>query len=669
MIDRPLDPLVPRPIDRPTPVPLEPDADLSVLDDAKVLAAPDHAGDIPAWRDALARWRLEARERTGYDGSAYDRPGQRWAADACAVAVVWLWDELLHDHATGDFDVERLLEGYAEVGGLDAVVLWHAYPVIGLDDRNQFDWYRQVPDLAGLVARLHERGVRVFLDYNPWDTGTRRAAGSDADELAALVTETGADGVFLDTLKQGDPVLLERLARLDPPPVLEGESRLPLARVPDHALSWAQWFADSEVPGVLRARWFEQRHMMHHTRRWNRDHGVELQSAWLNGAGMLVWDVVFGAWVGWNPRDAASLRLLRRSRSVLGALVDHGSWTPLPPLRPEAVDLHAAGFSSGGTTFWPLVNRGAERYDGPVLAADPPGCWYDLVTGRRADDGTAVRAVVPAHGLGGLLHVADGAVEPEGLHPMLAAAAADPGSDDIRFPARLPQRVVPASAHGTPSPGAVTVPAGRHALRHVFRRRETGMYAEAPYVEEWKPLPPRLHDRQEQVREVVLTSVAVDATEVSNADFARFVTTSGYVPAVPQRFLAHWVGGAPRPGTEHQPVTHVDLTDARAYAAWRGARLPTEDEWQVAVAAGARRLDPLVWSWTESEHIDGRTRFVMLKGGCDYEATGSDWYLDGGPQPPEVSVKLLLPGCGLSRSPTVGFRCAVDVLSTEQPQP
>ena len=27
-----------------------------------------------------------------------------------------------------------------------------------------------------------------------------------------------------------------------------------------------------------------------------------------------------------------------------------------------------------------------------------------------------------------------------------------------------------------------------------FRRRETGIYGEAPYVEEWKPLPPRLHD-------------------------------------------------------------------------------------------------------------------------------------------------------------------------------
>ena len=87
---------------------------------------------------------------------------------------------------------------------------------------------------------------------------------------------------------------------------LEGESTLPLARIADHQLSWAQWFADSAVPGVIRARWFEQRHMLHHTRRWNRDHSDELRSAWLNGVGMLVWENVFGSWVGWNERDRAT---------------------------------------------------------------------------------------------------------------------------------------------------------------------------------------------------------------------------------------------------------------------------------------------------------------------------------------------------------------------------
>ena len=239
------DPLVPRPIDLPTTVPLDPSADLSGLDGAKILAAPDDPEQWPAWRAAIDRWAVEARARLSYDDAAYRDPAARWTQTAWSVALMWLWDEELYDHAAQGFTVQRFLDRTAErFGALDAVVLWHAYPVIGIDPRNQFDYYRDIPDLAGLVEQFHRRGVRVFLDYNPWDTGTRRATGTDAEECAALIRDTGADGLFLDTLKSGAPGLVAALQDLDRPIALEGESTVSLERIVDHTLSWAQWFAD-----------------------------------------------------------------------------------------------------------------------------------------------------------------------------------------------------------------------------------------------------------------------------------------------------------------------------------------------------------------------------------------------------------------------------------------
>ena len=168
------------------------------------------------------------------------------------MAIVWLWDERLFDHDVRASPSTAGCEAAADHGGFDAIVLWHAYPIIGIDERNQFDFYRDVSGLAELVADLRGNGVTVFVDYNPWDIGTRRAVDDDATMLAGLVADLGADGVFLDTMSEGGRDLVATLRRLRPQPVLEGESRVPLERIADHQLSWAQWFADSPVPGVLR---------------------------------------------------------------------------------------------------------------------------------------------------------------------------------------------------------------------------------------------------------------------------------------------------------------------------------------------------------------------------------------------------------------------------------
>ena len=133
-------------------MPLEPGAQLDGLDKAKIFAAPDDPADWPAWREALKRWRAEAAARIEYDDSAYRAPELAWTHGCFSVALVWLWDELLYDHAAARFTPARFCEeSEREFGGFDGIVLWHAYPVIGIDERNQFDFYRDVPGIRELV--------------------------------------------------------------------------------------------------------------------------------------------------------------------------------------------------------------------------------------------------------------------------------------------------------------------------------------------------------------------------------------------------------------------------------------------------------------------------------------------------------------------------------------
>ena len=598
------DPLVPRPIDLPTPVPLDAGADLGALDDAKILAAPPDPSDWPRWRVAIARWAGEARRRKDYDDAAYRDPAASWTHTAWSVALIWLWDEELYDHAAHQFTVDAFLDRTGRrFGALDAIVLWHAYPVIGIDPRNQYDYYRDVPDLAGVVEQFHAHGVRVFLDYNPWDVGTRRSEGTDAEECAALVRDTRADGLFLDTLKSGAPALVDALQTLGRPVALEGESKVSLERIVDHSLSWAQWFADSEAPGVLGPGPTSDGTCCTTPAGGTETTRTRSSRLGSTACGVLLWENVFGSWVGWSDRDAG---MYRRMLSVFRAFPDvllRGDWTPLDDLGPHRpARVFGSRFASSAIDLILLVNRDADPVSFP-WAGRPDRKAVCLDTGT-------VDVTLPGRGIAAVVEY-DPADAPSGLPEQIAALirslADDPVPDDAGFRSRTTVRIPVSPAFGVPTAPAVRIAAQRYELIQTYRRRETGWYGEVPYIEEWKPLPPRLHDQRCRSVAVELGDVAVDAAEVTRGEFHRFVRESGYVPAVSHRFTAAL---PPEPGTESDPVTGVDLADARAYAAWRRARLPTEWEWQVAAdLPGFTRLRPEVVE-LDRERAHGRAQPV-----------------------------------------------------------
>lgn len=368
-----------------------------------------------------------------------------------------------------------------------SVLLWHAYPRIGLDERNQFDFYRDQPGgLAGLrevVVELHRAGVRSYIDYNPWDIHTRRESRQDLDMLCEMVAALGVDGIFLDTMKEGAAEFGQKLDAIRPGIALEGEIALPMERIADHPMEWAQGFKDSDVPGVVRNKWFERRHQLHHVSRWHRDRTAEFQTAFMNGAGTMIWDNVFGTWVGYSEREKSILRSMLPIQRRFTALFSGERWTPLVPA--TAAGLYTSLWEGRGIRLWTLVNRSDRPVQGGPSAVE-------IETGERVWDLVAGLETQAACAM----------IRPRGIGCFVAARRETLGEDfdaflqgqrliekaanwDASFPDHVRttlEKAAPTQVHlrASPPKGMAVIPGGPFRFQVRFRIQECGWYESTP---------------------------------------------------------------------------------------------------------------------------------------------------------------------------------------------
>jgi sulfatase modifying factor 1 len=134
------------------------------------------------------------------------------------------------------------------------------------------------------------------------------------------------------------------------------------------------------------------------------------------------------------------------------------------------------------------------------------------------------------------------------------------------------------------------------------------------------PAPPPCPESRGGPPLVRVGEFCIDATEVTNAQYAVFWTatgagrnTAGQPPVcVWNTTFTPDTGGAPwpfRPGTERRPVVNVDWCDASAFCRWAGKRLcgsragtaltswdqsgdPARSQWMYACSSGGKRLFP-----------------------------------------------------------------------------
>ena len=680
------------------------------------IAAHAPGQDRSDWLSKLRNFRISTLAANSLDSSFYDREDLRWVAGNYACFFAFMYDRSLYDPDRGQYTIDSFLDdGQAEFGGYDMVLLWQAYPRMGVDQRNQFDFYRDMPGglaaLRGVVDRLHRRGVKAAVCYNPWDVGTRRENKSDEQALAELVSAIDADAIFLDTMTAAPAKLRQAIDNARPGVAFIPEIYPPLDQLKVCSASWAQGFFDEQFPhpGMLRLKWLEPRHMQYQTRRWGRPLQNEIETAFFNGSGMTIWENIFGSYNPWYAQDRF---VWRRAEPILRRFAvnfSSDSWDPFYPTPVEG--LYAHRWPGEKATVFTLLNTGRPLTDAALLDV-PAGdglVYYDLWNGRQISvepNGQTVTLTGSITRLGCILAVKNDSVD-KSLADLLAAQRrlADrdvPAVDGRNFAKSVIEprpagktKLVPSNR---PPAGMVFVPGGAFHVRIQHSPRECGCYPDpGTPKDKW---PDFLLGRQMKgIHDfnVNLAPFFIDETEVTNAQFKKFLDATGYRPKNPENFLKHWPGGQMPEDAADNPVVYIDIDDARAYAKWAGKRLPDEPEWQLAAQGTdgrtwpwGDRFDPNkcnttgdrtvpvksfpegrspygcynmtgnVWEWTESFRDDGHTRFVMIRGGSYFNAKGSKWYVEGGPQPCNSHAKFILMWPGLDRCATIGFRCVVD---------
>jgi gamma-glutamyl hercynylcysteine S-oxide synthase len=662
-----------------------------------------------AWLADITHWRNERLIRIGYDGSRYDLPALQWTQSSFMQPQMMVQDRYFYDPVAGKYTVDRYLDDLEKrYGGIDAVLIWPTYPNMGIDNRNQHDMIRSMPEgvtgVKQMIADFHRRGVRVLFPMMMWDQGTRDPGMSWPDAIARLMAEIGADGINGDT-QDGVPLAFSLAAdKTGHPLAFEPEGSPADEALAWNVMTWGQ-YQFPFVPLVDKYKWLETRHMVNISHRWNRDKTDDLQFAFFNGVGWETWENIWGIWNGITPRDGEATRRVATIERGVARFLPSKDWEPMFPMLRYGI--YASRWPLGEQTVWTIVNRNEYDVDGDQMEVPAAAGvrYFDLYRGvelkpqARPNGTTVLEFAMEAKGYGAVLATNS---SPDqrivSLMSTMKALTAQPLASYSHEWKVLPQQIVPippTKAASTTPAGMIKIPGTDFLFRvsgiEIEGFNDVGVDVQYP----WEPSPRRFHEHA-----LHINSFYIDKYPVTNAEFKKFLDSTQYHPKDDLNFLRDWKDGNYPAGWDNRPVTWVSQEDARAYASWAGKRLPHEWEWQYAaqgtdlrsypwgndwdtsavpvpdksrtmrgpdaVDAHPKGASPFgvmdlvgnVWQWTE-EFVDEHTRGGILRGGSYYQPQGSIWYF---PQAYKLTEhgKLLLVSPSMDRSGGVGFRCVVD---------
>ncbi|HCA79218.1 MAG TPA: sulfatase-modifying factor protein, partial [Bacteroidetes bacterium] len=612
-----------------------------------VVYADEHRG---GWRDGL---KMMFRERWLYDLETFDnrlfeRSDLKWARHSYLLLLQFAWDQDYYDPLTGTYGFDRFFTEQDRVlGGFDAYMIWPTWPRLGLDQRNQWDMYRDLPggltELRRQAEFVHGRGSKYFISYNPWDESTRRE-----DHLAGmqnLLREIDADGVVLDTWGESSREFQAAADKVKPGILLYSEGMA----VP------------KDMPGIVAGRVHDAIYLpppLNLNKLIKPDMAIfrviqlaegrihrEIAVSFFNGYGVEL-NIMRPGRPDWANEEFAYLgrttQILRENSSAFLSR----QWTPLMPTLADSIWVNR--FPTPSKTLYTIYSLRPEGYSGPLFEApvSPDSHYVSLwhheeLTPVKIGDRMMVPAAAEGFSRAWLDTRREGNVDCIAMLPKLLTVTLR--QDSLSFQSAKGTKIIVWA--GIPSYGVRRAEFGigkrsisllehfrRHEEKFVIQLIDEGELLDERVVN--VPLAtPRLISRFDktvpalrppagmaeipsgnilykaarsflspnevipypeyfQGQTVVMQRFFMDRYPVTNEEYYSFIKSANYRPKDTINFLKHWVGGLPPKGKEKHPVVYVSLEDAREYATWARKRLPTEIEWQYAAQGSDGRKFP-----------------------------------------------------------------------------
>ncbi len=596
------------------------------------------------WQNGLRmmfqqRWLYDLQ---AFDNTLFERKDLKWIRHCYVMAMQFAWDHRFYDN--GYQFADFLQEGERLFGGYDVFTIWATWPTLGVDQRNQWDLYGDLPGglpkLNELAQYARSRGTRFFISYNPWDQSTREE--NPHSGMARLISKIDADGVVLDTRGSSSRELQQAADSVKAGVVMYSEGmavpkdmpRIVAGRVHD---------AIYMPPPLNLNKFIKPEFAIFRVCQLNEGRlHREIAVSFFNGIGIEI--NTFGPGrPDWMEEDFLYLgkttKLLRENTSAFTSR----NWTPLLPTLKDSLWVNQ--WQTAEKTIYTVYSLVPEGFSGALFNAPPDtgfhyvNLWHHQEIKPAEIDGELFLPVTTrAFDRTWLGTRQEGAIDC--IARFKKHLAVKLKEDSLFIKSEAGDQLKLWAGNPTYQKTPVTLDSGIHKLKlydlfgryegkfiiQLFNENELidertvfikpGTSRRISYIEKTAPaseapagmveIPAGMFTYQvekkdsfiqypdfSEPRTIAMNSFFMDKYPVTNEDFFRFIQATNYRPADTLNFLKHWENGRYKKGAANYPVVNVSLEDANAYARWCGKRLPADIEWAYA----AQGTDGRKWPW------------------------------------------------------------------------